>query len=107
MPLGSKGDHMEFLSHLLFKLASCRENKEVSSNVKIPSPRLGSGRPTTSPKETSSPRRPASRKGLERSATQPEITKKESPRRSAHVVSIATFSCIVSPPPLEKEKGAQ
>ena len=69
------------------KLVSYRENKEVSINAKVPSPPASSGRPATSPKELSSPRRPASRKGLERSATQTEIIKKESQPRSAHLVS--------------------
>lgn len=62
--------------------SSSRENKKVSSNGKLPSPRANSNRPATSSKELNSLRRPASRKELERSATQPEITKKESQPRS-------------------------
>lgn len=69
---------------------SCRENKDFAIHVKIPSPSAGSGRPATSPKELSSPRRPASRKGLERSATQTEIIKKESQARNVHLVSKKT-----------------
>ncbi|KAJ7337902.1 hypothetical protein OS493_008061 [Desmophyllum pertusum] len=66
--------------------SSSRENKEITINVKIPSPSAGIGRPATSPKELSSPRRPASRKGLERSATQTEIIKKESQPRNVHLL---------------------
>ena len=75
------------LLYLTLQLFSCRENKDFAINVKIPSPSAGSGRPATSPKELSSPRRPASRKGLERSATQTEIIKKESQARNVHLVS--------------------
>lgn len=66
--------------------SSPRENKEVSFNANVPSPPAGYDRPATSPKEVSSPRRPASRKGLERSATQTDIIKKESQPRSVHLL---------------------
>ncbi|XP_068744261.1 EF-hand calcium-binding domain-containing protein 6-like isoform X1 [Montipora capricornis] len=61
-------------------------SRASSSNGKVLSPRGSSCRPTTSPKEVTSPRRPASRKELERSATELEIRKKETPPRSAHAL---------------------
>lgn len=66
--------------------SSSRETKTASTSGKVLSPRGGSGRPKTSPKEVSSPRRLVSRKELERSATELEITKKETQPRSAHAL---------------------
>ncbi|XP_015756747.1 PREDICTED: uncharacterized protein LOC107336203, partial [Acropora digitifera] len=66
--------------------SSSRDTKTASTSGKVLSPRGGSGRPKTSPKEVSSPRRLVSRKELERSATELEITKKETQPRSAHAL---------------------
>ncbi|XP_074612916.1 EF-hand calcium-binding domain-containing protein 6-like isoform X1 [Acropora palmata] len=66
--------------------SSSRDTKTASTSGKVLSPRGGSGRPKTSPKELSSPRRLVSRKELERSATELEITKKETQPKSAHAL---------------------
>lgn len=80
--------HLSLIPYARFLelFSSPRENKEVSFNAKVPSTPASNGRPATSPKEVSSPRRPASRKELERSATQTEIIKKESQPRSVHLL---------------------
>ena len=77
---------------IFFFTVSHRETKTASASGKVLSPRGGSGRPKTSPKEASSPRRLVSRKELERSATELEITKKETQPRSAHAVSIDIYA---------------
>ena len=80
---------------------SRRDTKTASTSGKVLSPRGGSGRPKTSPKELSSPRRLVSRKELERSATELEITKKETQPKSAHAVSIGIYALafLKSPDP--------
>lgn len=77
--------------NLYAKIPLCyrRENRNDASNVKMTSPPRVNSRPATSPKELSSPRRPTSRKELERGATQPEIIK--SPPRSANAVSTRVY----------------
>lgn len=62
--------------------SSPRQHKEVSINVKIPSPSTANVKPTTSPKDFNSPRRPLSRKSQERSASHTETAKKESQPRN-------------------------